>query len=545
MSLAKIFTDWNEGNADVLSTAVTPGSYEDVALGEAVSRAVDLLNATRRDDGAYIVPLFKEEQPRPTNEYVLYRAGKDQIGWFDSGFGVSGVERFVDVNKVAGTVIGQRLRYWLPEHSPDVGLNFDDDELPPESIQPGNSLSHEQEDSFFDELRTFVSNERDAKREQTWETYTEMGFEDAQRRRRLSGPFIYLRNSSTQHGDRAYQYQIAENENGGNVDLRDDEGLFEGNICIADIEDDSEHFPLEVRLASVGDSQLKLYPTTETDADEKTLHSILGNDNTVLWLHELLNPVPYNRRTTAIKQVEEHPRKRNILTGNRQASFSLNKYALPEPEIELNDYQLLALTWADAADDVVCIHGPPGTGKTRTLTAYILHAVATGKKVLVTAHSNQAVDNLLVGESTPGNPEQGTLHAVAQGGENDFSIARTGSNSTSRVVTNNYSNRSTRRADIVASTTSGAAQFDANQFDVAVVDEATQASRPATAIALNAAEKLVLAGDHKQLPPFHADEDSKEEEMHISLFEYLLDRYGTNISVLLQKQYQSITSTAA
>jgi len=94
------------------------------------------------------------------------------------------------------------------------------------------------------------------------------------------------------------------------------------------------------------------------------------------------------------------------------------------------------------------------------------------------------------------------------------------------------------RADIVAATTSGAAQFAQNAFDVAVVDEATQASRPATAIVLNSAEKLVLAGDHKQLPPYCADESHKEEDMHISLFEYLLDRYGGDISVLLQKQYR-------
>jgi len=61
-------------------------------------------------------------------------------------------------------------------------------------------------------------------------------------------------------------------------------------------------------------------------------------------------------------------------------------------------------------------------------------------------------------------------------------------------------------ADVVAATTNGAAAFDRDAFDVAVVDEATQASRAATAIAHACAEKLVLAGDHRQLPPYSVTE---------------------------------------
>jgi superfamily I DNA and/or RNA helicase len=218
---------------------------------------------------------------------------------------------------------------------------------------------------------------------------------------------------------------------------------------------------------------------------------------------------------------------------------------LPESDIELNNYQRMALIWADSADDVVCIHGPPGTGKTRTLTAYVKYVVSEGKSVLVTAHSNQAVDNLLVGDSSVGSPEEGTLHAFAQSEDSDLSIARIGNNSRNTVVENNYRNQPIGGADIVAATTSGAAQFDPNTFDVAVVDEATHASRPATAIALNSAKKLVLAGDHKQLPPYCADETMQEEDMHISLFEYLLNRYDDQISVLLKKQYRMNAEIAA
>jgi len=41
--------------------------------------------------------------------------------------------------------------------------------------------------------------------------------------------------------------------------------------------------------------------------------------------------------------------------------------------------------------------------------------------------------------------------------------------------------------------------FDAGSFDLAIVDEATQASIPATLVPYTCADKLILAGDHKQL----------------------------------------------
>jgi ATP-dependent RNA/DNA helicase IGHMBP2 len=62
---------------------------------------------------------------------------------------------------------------------------------------------------------------------------------------------------------------------------------------------------------------------------------------------------------------------------------------------QVNENQGLAITRALKAQDLFMIHGPPGTGKTTTLVQYILLEVARGKKVIVCAPSNVAVDNLV------------------------------------------------------------------------------------------------------------------------------------------------------
>lgn len=535
----ELFDDWQSENAKLLRTDVRGTEYEPVDVEAAATRAKEQLGIRASDREGYIVPLFAKDKPVPTNEYVIYRPDTDQIGWYDSGFGINGTERFTDCGRLNDNEIGHRLRFWLPANQSQVELEVNESELPNERVEPSDRLSSKEQDAFFTELKEFVRSEREAQRESNWESYDELGLREAIRRNAVSGPFVRLSSTVGNNGAPAYHYQMVEDEEDDeDIDLRGDEGIFRGNRCIVDAESGGGHFPIEVKVISVDDPKITIQPAWDTIDSQNAVEKILNDDDTEIWIHDLLNPVPFERRLSAIREVENDPEKRDLLTGKRPVEYTVNKYASPEAEIELNDYQQMALIWADSANDVVCIHGPPGTGKTRTLTAYVKHAASRNQSVLVTAHSNQAVDNLLVGDSSLGSPEEGTLHAMAQDRDEDLSISRVGNNSRNRVVQNNYMDQSVSSADIVAATTSGAAQFDSDTFDVAVVDEATQASRPATAIVLNSAEKIVLAGDHKQLPPFCADETMQEEDMHISLFEYLLNRYDDEISVLLQKQYR-------
>lgn len=62
----------------------------------------------------------------------------------------------------------------------------------------------------------------------------------------------------------------------------------------------------------------------------------------------------------------------------------------------LNENQQRAVLKAMTANEYILIKGMPGTGKTQTLVALIELLRATEYSVLITAHTNSAVDNILL-----------------------------------------------------------------------------------------------------------------------------------------------------
>jgi predicted DNA helicase len=79
--------------------------------------------------------------------------------------------------------------------------------------------------------------------------------------------------------------------------------------------------------------------------------------------------------------------------------------------------------------------------------------------------------------------------------------------------------RGSRAAPAPPFSSVAAPPFSSVAFDLAVVDEATQAVEPAAYLALLKAERAVLAGDHLQLPPTVLSPDA--QELSVSLFERL------------------------
>jgi predicted DNA helicase len=76
------------------------------------------------------------------------------------------------------------------------------------------------------------------------------------------------------------------------------------------------------------------------------------------------------------------------------------------------------------------------------------------------------------------------------------------------------------------------------RFDLCVIDEAGQSTEPATWIPIVRSERLVLAGDHQQLPPTILSRRAEQEGFGYSLLEQIMKRDGDTVARRLDVQYR-------
>jgi superfamily I DNA and/or RNA helicase len=252
----------------------------------------------------------------------------------------------------------------------------------------------------------------------------------------------------------------------------------------------------------------------------------------------------------------------------------------------LDDSQREAVRHAMAARDVAVIHGPPGTGKTTAVVELIRQAIARGERVLACAPSNLAVDNVLerllaagerairIGHPARVLPElrEHTLD-LQVASHPDLKLAREWKKQAwalrrqagkfLRTAPEKGARREQRdeakrlladarqmeerlvahlldSATVVCATLTGLDEelLGDLAFDLAVIDEAAQATEPACWIPLLRSKRLVLAGDHCQLPPTILSDEAKRLGLHVSLMERLVATNGDAISRRLTTQYR-------
>lgn len=124
--------------------------------------------------------------------------------------------------------------------------------------------------------------------------------------------------------------------------------------------------------------------------------------NQRVWILKLMNETPYKRMDQAMNklQVAEQQAEASfgvidVLLGIRSPiSTKMNFTSTINPN--LNKSQIDAINYA-LNSELAIIHGPPGTGKTRTVVEFILTSLKLNpnKRILVTAGSNVAVDTIL------------------------------------------------------------------------------------------------------------------------------------------------------
>ena len=244
-------------------------------------------------------------------------------------------------------------------------------------------------------------------------------------------------------------------------------------------------------------------------------------------------------------------RRKDVIFGRRDPEFDTDQgdgregsTDTREPYIDNNAAQNEAVNLAVAAEDCALIHGPPGTGKTYTIARTIRALVADGNRVLLSAFTNRAVDNALEALRDQGF-EDWVASARPDGAGETGGILRVGSETgvrddmhDVRLVQRGDPNRKAaelRNAPVIAATTAacGSRVLRECEFDVAVVDEASQLTEPSTHAAITLADRFVLVGDHEQLPPVVR----AENDLRTSLFQRLVETYP-DASVMLDRQYR-------
>ena len=95
-------------------------------------------------------------------------------------------------------------------------------------------------------------------------------------------------------------------------------------------------------------------------------------------------------------------------------------------------------------------------------------------------------------------------------------------------------------ARVLCATTTGldSQVLGTRRFDLAVIDEACQSTEPGCWIPLLRCDRVVLAGDHCQLPPTVVSQEAAAEGFGVSLFERLMALYGPQIARRLTVQYR-------
>lgn len=266
---------------------------------------------------------------------------------------------------------------------------------------------------------------------------------------------------------------------------------------------------------------------------------------------------------------------RDIFHGTQPAStFSFHPLRFPW----LNATQEEAMNKVLHAKDVAIVHGPPGTGKTTTLVEVVYETLHRENQVLVCAQSNMAVDwiseklvdrgvsVLRIGNPSRVNdkmlsftyerrfeshPDYPQLWSIRKAIRELYARSRKGAEREAvRQKINSLKDRATEleirineslfsEARVIACTLVGSANrlLTGQKFGTLFIDEAAQALEAACWIPIRKADRVILAGDHCQLPPTVKAPEALRAGLGHTLMQTIVKNKPDTVS-LLKLQYR-------
>lgn len=266
---------------------------------------------------------------------------------------------------------------------------------------------------------------------------------------------------------------------------------------------------------------------------------------------------------------------RDIFHGAQPAStFSFHPLRFPW----LNATQEEAVNKVLHAKDVAIVHGPPGTGKTTTLVEAVYETLHRENQVLVCAQSNMAVDwiseklvdrgvsVLRIGNPSRVNdkmlsftyerrfeshPDYPQLWSIRKAIRELYARSRKGAEREAvRQKINSLKDRATEleirineslfsEARVIACTLVGSANrlLTGQKFGTLFIDEAAQALEAACWIPIRKADRVILAGDHCQLPPTVKAPEALRAGLGHTLMQTIVKNKPDTVS-LLKLQYR-------
>ena len=324
-----------------------------------------------------------------------------------------------------------------------------------------------------------------------------------------------------------------------------------------------------------------------------------------------INDITFRRMLDTLTLIENQVSAFPIDTVLGQGKIKVGVWKAESPV--LNKFQNDALRKALGSHPLFLIHGPPGTGKTTTLVEIIHILVKQKKKILATADSNNAVDNIVdgllkrsVNVTRIGHParlnrellevsldrkiERHELFSKIQeinreietlrgeqekfkkpvpmyrrglSDEEILGLAKKGKGSrgvSARTIklmaewikrqkkVNEFYRRKMEiyerivkdvldKSSVICTTnsTAGSDILLSKTFDVGIIDEATQSTEPSCLIPLVKCKKVIMAGDHRQLPPTILNPEAYA--LSFTMFERFIEIYP-QASSMLKIQYR-------